>query len=566
MNEYLKLVSEAEAAFEAGDIEKADELTAKAEKVKENLERGDKVKALKADAEARQAAKEKEEKKRREAEIQAEVDKRVEEATKNLGVQRPEYGDGEPPDTAPTDPSLFLSRLSVMSKYDNLPLTEMAVKYQIQRLSHRAGRSQAPSQKLYRALCVKANRFLRTEDELARLDAYGKPFKMTVPAFDPELLGKWGEQGREEDTIEFDGVKLNTYGQKGITREGIDGLIKLAKHTKANELVHSTQSNYGDEWVPTLMDAVLWRTVRLESSVLSVLPQFDMTSNPQDVSIESTDPTFYLVGETTAETQMALGSGMPIPDSKIGTAKTTFSANKIGAITMWSAEQAEDSPVNIETQFRDQYGVSMAHAINDVLINGDETTDTTNISYQGTSLTANSRYLAVDGLRHEPMVTTTADKRSVGALTVDDVVGVRKLMGTDAVFGADTGQLVIFCDPTTGLQFTLLDEVSTVDKFGSGATILTGQLGSVTGIPIMSVQKYQLTDADGNIDDTAADNVKGSFLVVNRLGVRVGWRRRPRMVVGQVPFSDAWYILTLARLDIGFKEAGMVGLGYNITV
>jgi hypothetical protein len=50
------------------------------------------------------------------------------------------------------------------------------------------------------------------------------------------------------------------------------------------------------------------------------------------------------------------------------------------------------------------------------------------------------------------------------------------------------------------------------------------------------------------------------------MGVKVGWRRRPRIIIGQVPFSDGWYILALARLDIGFFDAGMVGVSWGITV
>jgi len=568
MDEYLKMVSDAEVALEAGDTEKADELMAKAEKVKANLERGDALKALKDDAEARKAVAAQVEADKRKAEIDAEVAKQVEaqvaEATKNLGVQRPEYS--EESETADITPSLFLSRLQVGSRLDRLPLIEQAIKYQRQRLAYRQGlEARAPNERLFRALCVKAGGFLKQEDEIARLDRNGEAFKCVVPAFDPDLLGKLGVRGDEENTIEMDGLVLDTFGQKGVTQSGIEGLKRLAG-AKANELVHSTQANYGDEWVPTLMDAVLWRTVRMQARVLSVLPQFDMTSNPQDVAIESTDPTYYKVGETTAETQMAMGTGMPIPDSKIGTAKVTFSATKIGALTMWSEEEAEDSPINIEDQFRDQYGVSMAHTLDEVMLHGDETTDTTNISNQGTSLTSNSRYLAVDGLRHEPMVTTTADKHDTGALTVDDLVSVQGKMGTNAVFGYDPTQLVVFCDPPTGLQFRKLDEVITVDKFGPQATILTGQVGSVMGIPILAVQKYHLTDATGHIDDTPGDNVKGSFVVVNRMGVRVGWKRRPRIAIAYLPFADAWYIVTTCRLDIGFKEAGMVGLGFNITV
>jgi hypothetical protein len=163
-------------------------------------------------------------------------------------------------------------------------------------------------------------------------------------------------------------------------------------------------------------------------------------------------------------------------------------------------------------------------------------------------------------------VTTTTDGRDGGALTVEDVNLTRALMGTRGVFGADPAQLVIITDIPTAFKFEDLSEVMTIDKYGPQATILTGELARIKGIPIIKSQMYGLTDSNGYINNSAGSNTKGSFMVVNRAGVRVGWRRRPRIFVGQVPFSDAWYIMASARLDIQFKEAGMVGMSYNITV
>lgn len=248
----LELAGKIEAAIEAGDVETADELTAEAEALEANIARGEKALAIKAKAETRAAEKAKAEKEAREAEIEAKAEElaaeKVAEATKNLGVQRPDYADPDETD-APPAPSMFLERLSVASRHDRLPLIQQAVKYQVQRLSYRQGHSAAPppDEKLFRALCVRANNFLRQEDELARLSAEGEAIKCVVPSFDPELLGKWGEQApREEDTIEVEGMTLNTFGQKGVTQDGIKGLIKLAG-AKANELVYSTQAGYGDE-------------------------------------------------------------------------------------------------------------------------------------------------------------------------------------------------------------------------------------------------------------------------------------------------------------------------------
>jgi len=317
------------------------------------------------------------------------------------------------------------------------------------------------------------------------------------------------------------------------------------------------------------MSAALWRKIRLEARVLGALEQFDMPSQPYDYTKESTDPTFYNVGESTAENQMVIGANMPIGDSKIATAKTTFTAGKVGAITFWSEEMNEDSIIAAEPQFRDQYGISVAHNIDYVLLHGDETTGTTgaatNISYyKGTP--SSESFLAVNGLRHEPLVTTTADKRAGGTLTLDDVNATRKLMGTAGLYGADVSQLVMFCDTATGMTFEDLDEVRTLDKYGANATVMRGELGNIKGIPIIKSEDYGLTDVNGWIHTTGTNNTYGQFIICNRLGIKVGWRRRPRIYVGQIPFSDAWYILALSRFDIGFFGAGMVGTSYALTV
>ncbi|NIO41543.1 MAG: hypothetical protein GTO41_16030 [Burkholderiales bacterium] len=139
-------------------------------------------------------------------------------------------------------------------------------------------------------------------------------------------------------------------------------------------------------------------------------------------------------------------------------------------------------------------------------------------------------------------------------------------MGTDGVYGAEASQLVIFCDLPTSMTFEDLDEVTTLDKYGSNATVMNGELGNIKGIPIVKSQDYGTTYSNGYIHTTGTNNTYGSFCIVNRDGVRVGWRRRPRIYVGQIPFSDAWYILALSRFDVGFYAVGMVGMSYGLSI
>lgn len=462
-----------------------------------------------------------------------------------------------------------LSRIIVGSKFDRASDLDLVKDFYLASQMARAGQGPAPSEQFRRATMARAAKFMRAEDEVVEWRTAPGSQKQTVkvPAFDPTIARPY-MAGNEDvaDVVDASGKVLakQVKFSDNVTAKGLAQLLEIG--AKSDELVYSTQASYGDEWVPTLMSAMLWRTVRMNAAVLGVFDQFDMPSQPYDWPIESADPTFYKVAETTNEAQLVLGA-TPTADSKIGTGKVTFNAGKIGGLSYWSEEMVEDAIINAQATFRDQYGVALAHAIDELLISGDETTANTNISDTGNgSISTAWRLLTLDGLRHQPLVTTATDARDGGTLTVEDVNLTRALMGTRGIFGADPSQLVIICDIPTAFKFEDLSEVLTLDKYGDRATILNGELARIKGISIIKSQDYGLTDANGMIHNTAGNNTKGSFMIVNRAGARVGWRRRPRIFVGQVPFSDAWYIIASARLDIQFKEAGMVAMSYNLTI
>lgn len=478
--------------------------------------------------------------------------KKAEKATKQNQPKAPAVGNSETPQV-----------IIASSPYDRFTTLDLAIKYELLR-----SYGKQPSTKMWRALATRVGKLARTEDTVGIKN--GQPVK--VPAVDWEVLVPKNLDLEEVDGEVF-GVKAGQHDrfysggydrkEDPVTPKGVKQFAELA--IKANELVYSTQASAGDEWVPTLMSAELWRTIRLNAAVLPQFMQFDMPSQPYDYPIESTDPTFYKVGEATNEAQLVIDAG-PFTDSKIATGKVTFSANKLGAITYWSEEMEEDSIIAVEPTFRDQYGLKFAHAIDEVLISGDETTGTVNISLEGSAIGASSHFLVLDGLRHEALVTTTADSRDGGALTVDDFGNTQALMGTAGKFGVNPNDLVFIMDPGVWHKAKLLGEVLTVDKFGAAATIVTGQLGSLFGVPLIVSEDYALTDTTGRIDGTAGDNTKGSFMCVNKRGVMVGWRRRPRIRVVGIPGAESRYIVGSARFDMGYKEAGMVGLTYNLTV
>lgn len=337
---------------------------------------------------------------------------------------------------------------------------------------------------------------------------------------------------------------------------------------KSDEVMHSDLSSYGDEWVPTLWSREIWRKIRLEARVLPLFPDWEMPSNPAEYPIESSGFTLYKVAETADESNLVIGS-QNTPDSQITTAKLTFTAGKLGALGYFSEELVEDAVIPIVPQLRRQIADDMAHGIDELLISGDETAgaaETNNISYYGGNVGTTRRFLVIDALRHNCLVTNTANKRDGGTLAYDDVTATRKLMGTNGQYAVDPSKLVLI--PDLAVVYKLLDlaEVVTVDKYGPAATILTGEMGKISGIPIVLTEDYPLTDASGYIEDDPADNTKGSFLIARRDGVRVGWRRHIKVTVGNLPYSDAHYIIATVRFDMQLFDSEMAALTYNLTV
>jgi hypothetical protein len=74
-------------------------------------------------------------------------------------------------------------------------------------------------------------------------------------------------------------------------------------------------------------------------------------------------------------------------------------------------------------------------------------------------------------------------------------------------YAADPTQLVIVTDVGTYLSgFLGLTNVVTVDKFGPGAVVLTGQLAAYRGVPIIVSASAPKTEADGKVSTTAGNN------------------------------------------------------------
>ena len=337
------------------------------------------------------------------------------------------------------------------------------------------------------------------------------------------------------------------------------------KAIKADELAYSTQTGFGDEWVPDLWSKQIWNKARQDNTILPLFQTVEMPSNPFELPIEGTDPTVYFVPETTDEAHLSLGSGNPIPDSKIGTGKVTLNAKKLALRVGFSSELVEDAVIPVLNIYREQAVRAIADAMDNVLLNGDTTSAATgNINSDHTTPSATEKYLSMDGLRHLPLVDTTANAvdMSNGAPTLAKMREARFTMA--GKYSARPSDLAWVVDSGTYAALLNISEFLTMDKAGPLATAQTGQIGFVDGIPVYVSAEMPLTEADGKVG--GGTNDRGQAVCVYRPGWYVGYRRRIAVSVDYLSYYDSYQLTATVRLAFVRFDTDVASALYNIAV
>jgi HK97 family phage major capsid protein len=284
----------------------------------------------------------------------------------------------------------------------------------------------------------------------------------------------------------------------------------------AIKAMYSTGTGVGDEIVPTGMASELWEEFFLASKIAGLFQTVAMPTNPFDVPLGLGDTTWRKGSENLA-----------ISASDLTTAKSTLTATELVTEVNWSYTLQEDSIVALMPAVRSRLARSGAEIIDDFAYNADSTdSDTGNINSYDTNPADDSYYLSdgQDGIRHQWVIDNTSMRNDASAALADS--HILAALGKMGKWAVDPSRMAIICDVNTYL-IGLLGNTNcrTVDKYGPGATILTGELARYSGIPIVVSASARLgSDADyGAID--AAGGTRGVLTIVNRDAWIIGFRR-----------------------------------------
>lgn len=312
----------------------------------------------------------------------------------------------------------------------------------------------------------------------------------------------------------------------------------------------------GAEWVPTILSAELIRMIELAYRIPALHRDIPMPSDPYEIPAKVGKQIAYKIAE-----QIEATGQTKIPISKFATGKVVMTGAGIGTRTLVSHYLEEDSIVPVLPLIKEGIVDSANEAMEQAIVNGDTTA-----THQDSDVTEDSdrrklwkgyRKLALENNWKEDLA--TFDYTTIGKL--------QKKMGK---YGTFINDLVFIVGVSVWNQMKDLAEVITVDKYGPRATILTGELGKLDGIPIITsgVVREDL-NASGVFDDiTKTQTVM--FLVFKR-GFVTGTRRTLRLRLLQELYAESEQDCLLGTMRRAFEPIyaiatePIVAIGYNIT-
>ena len=334
----------------------------------------------------------------------------------------------------------------------------------------------------------------------------------------------------------------------------------------------TAETGFGLELVGAQYVTDLWAAARNTDSVSGSIRTIPMSAATTYVPIDGALPEMLFVGESTANNSSAYTT------SKTASNRVTLTAKKFTIQQIWSGEMEEDSIIQFTPFLREKLAESTAQYLGSSMLNGDTTNaGTGNINLDDADPADTKHYLAYDGIRHYWIVDATGQgKNMAAALDLAEINVARgKLNGSDddvdaAVgnihWGRNAADLRLVADWSTYMAMLDGDKVTTVDKYGPAATIVTGELGRIYGIPVISPSYATKTDTDGKALDTEASNTKGQVSLFNPAGFLAGSRREVQLFFDRIQRTDQ-FLFELYTRRAFTRFGGNVAAGiYNITV
>ena len=240
------------------------------------------------------------------------------------------------------------------------------------------------------------------------------------------------------------------------------------------ELRKALNTDDASDWVPTGMSATLIDDLRLDLKVAALFGTITLPAKGGsfDNPLRGGRKLAYLQGESTSD------SATKYPAETVDTSKVTFTAVKHALRMLFSDEMDEDSAIAIMPLIRAELIQALSDAQENAVINGD--TASTHMDSDVTS--ALDVRKSFDGVRKHGNNGSGNAAVDISSISTSLLRSIRKGMGK---YGVNPKKNAWVTGISGFIQMLSLTEVLTMDKFGSKATIVNGQLAAFDGSPIV---------------------------------------------------------------------------------
>jgi len=343
--------------------------------------------------------------------------------------------------------------------------------------------------------------------------------------------------------------------QNALGEVGCRILRKAMDTQEAGNGLEFVQTGYAN----TVIDQVLARNVIL---AIPEVVKFNMPTKIYKPPIGANEVAVYHTGEPTSD------SASNITASDAGTADITFTAADLAALVYASSDLTEDSVAPMLPYISLQISRALSDTVEKIIMRGDERTGgTDNINKNDGSPAAGTYYLAMDGMA-KLCIDASGNSFDIATLLAEDITASAATLDKYAL----NPQLApIVCDTATYYKMLLLKDtnnnlvLTTRDKYGDNAAIITGELAKVFGFPILPSGNYVKT-TEGELGEitTAGGTLKGGFFQFYSPGVYWGWRRNITLEMEKNIKTQQYAIVGTLRGDVQFPFGlASVNMGYD---
>ena len=222
----------------------------------------------------------------------------------------------------------------------------------------------------------------------------------------------------------------------------------------------------------------------------------------------------YLAAEMTGD---LTGGQVPHTSSTTGSYKATF-APKVAIFRQnMSYEVNEDSVFALMPGIAQHATQLLSRSLESALINGDETGSQDN-SYRF------AYDAAWRGLRYMGINDCTDSSYDNGGIAFDDTAIFAAMARMDK-WAVNPSDVIICPSVNAYLKMVGFSRLRTLDQYGTGATLFTGELASFAGWRVVPSGEFPFFNADGVVDSTAADNTTTAVLIVNKVPFKISNKR-----------------------------------------